>query len=170
MTVFGVNLTDLMTSHEREKGRDVPSFVEKAINFIITYGWLQRNYSNLVLTHSVSLALNTEGIFRLSGKLSEIQEIRDTLDMGKDFEFVAGIDHHVVCGLLKMWFREMPGWLTPIICYISLADLIYRTGHPLQSVQQLLESKRVAKLANESFVPSPASPTVAKVVFSLFTL
>lgn len=69
-----------------------------------------------------ALIERTQGIFRLSGATSEIQEYTDVLDegmrvvfeanelicLGLDLELPATADINAVAGLLKLFFRELP--------------------------------------------------------------
>eukprot|EP00009_Paramoeba_aestuarina_P003890 CAMPEP_0201516534 /NCGR_PEP_ID=MMETSP0161_2-20130828/7844_1 /ASSEMBLY_ACC=CAM_ASM_000251 /TAXON_ID=180227 /ORGANISM="Neoparamoeba aestuarina, Strain SoJaBio B1-5/56/2" /LENGTH=479 /DNA_ID=CAMNT_0047913707 /DNA_START=40 /DNA_END=1476 /DNA_ORIENTATION=+ len=55
----------------------------------------------------------TEGIFRLSGTRSKIQELVATLNMRKMVDFTK-YDEHTVAGVLKQFFRELP---TPLMTF-----------------------------------------------------
>ncbi len=73
----------------------VPSFIEDALSFVIRH------------------ESRTEGIFRLSGSLSQMREYRARLDLGERIDWEAGdggraVDGHCVCGLVKMYLRELP--------------------------------------------------------------
>jgi len=85
--VFGVPLQVLL---KREKDSDIPSLVEKSIKFIREYG------------------LQLEGIFRLSGRASQVEKLRDQLDQGKKVFFSQDMDVHSVASLFKQWLRELP--------------------------------------------------------------
>lgn len=85
--VFGVPLQVLL---KREQDSDIPSIVEKSIKFIREYG------------------LELEGIFRLSGRASQVEKLRDQLDQGKKVFFSADMDVHSVASLFKQWLRELP--------------------------------------------------------------
>jgi hypothetical protein len=76
-------------ANKRQKGHDIPVFVEKAVSFLSGH-------------------LNAEGLFRLSGQGSIVEQYRAALDGGQEIEFDTVTDPHVVTGLLKMWFRELP--------------------------------------------------------------
>lgn len=97
--VFGVPLKTLV---KREK-IDVPHFIEKSINFIREYG------------------TKTEGIFRLSGRQTQIEKLRDQLDQGKKVFFSTGMDVHSVANLFKQWLRELP---EPILTWKLYDDFI----------------------------------------------
>ncbi|PRP80781.1 MYND-type zinc finger-containing protein [Planoprotostelium fungivorum] len=49
-----------------------------------------------------------EGIFRISGSLSAIKSLRESIDRGESVDLESTSDEHVVSGLLKLWFRELP--------------------------------------------------------------
>lgn len=52
--------------------------------------------------------LDEEGLFRLSGSLREIAKLRGTFQSGKIPPLDAVGDPHVITGLLKLYFRELP--------------------------------------------------------------
>ena len=93
MQVFGVPLKVLM---KREKECDVPMLVDKAIKFIYDYG------------------LKQEGVFRLSGRATQIEALRDQLDRGKKVFFSEDMDVNSVASLFKQWLRELP---EPLLTY-----------------------------------------------------
>mmetsp|Transcript_33465 Transcript_33465/g.57157 ORF Transcript_33465/g.57157 Transcript_33465/m.57157 type:complete len:871 (+) Transcript_33465:20-2632(+) len=97
--VFGVHLKTLV---KREK-TTIPHFVEKSISFIREYG------------------LKSEGIFRLSGRATQIEKLRDQLDQGKKVFFSQNMDVHSVANLFKQWLREMP---EPILTWKLYDDFI----------------------------------------------
>uniref|UniRef100_A0ACD5XF00 Uncharacterized protein n=1 Tax=Avena sativa TaxID=4498 RepID=A0ACD5XF00_AVESA len=56
--------------------------------------------------------LATEGIFRVAADGAQEQRVRDHLDLaGATPEDDAGVDVHCLAGLIKAWFRELPGGL-----------------------------------------------------------
>lgn len=67
-------MTDLMSKNSSENGRSIPTFAEKAINFIDKQGPI----------FQVEMSgLDAEGIFRLSGSAKDIEKMRDQLDRGE---------------------------------------------------------------------------------------
>ncbi|KAL6073521.1 Rho GTPase-activating protein 1 [Balamuthia mandrillaris] len=52
-------------------------------------------------------ALETEGLFRISGSNADINDLKKRFDRGEDVDLI-GWDPHVVAGLLKLFLREMP--------------------------------------------------------------
>lgn len=101
--VFGVDLVELMKRHPVEKHRRIPSFVSLCIDYI------ERN------------ALDTEGIFRLSGSATVMEKIRAKVDLGLD---VTIDDPHVASGLLKNFLRSMPNPLFTYELYNSWIDTV----------------------------------------------
>jgi len=56
--------------------------------------------------------IEEEGILRLSGSKTEIENLRSKFDRG-ELVFFKGVDALAVTGLLKYFFREIPGGLIP---------------------------------------------------------
>ena len=52
--------------------------------------------------------MKEEGIFRLSGSSTHIKELREAFDRGEEVDLTLVKDEHVVTGLLKLYFRELP--------------------------------------------------------------
>jgi len=65
-------------------------------------------------------ALAEEGIFRIPGTHSKLQETRKLLEAGKKVDF-SEIDIMTVASLLKLWLRELP---TPLIPFSHYSELI----------------------------------------------
>jgi len=53
-------------------------------------------------------AVEEEGIFRISGSQTKIKELRETIDEGLSVNLNEVNDVHVISGLLKLYFRELP--------------------------------------------------------------
>jgi RhoGAP domain/Variant SH3 domain/N-terminal or F0 domain of Talin-head FERM len=68
-----------------------------------------------------SKALDVEGIFRLSGSATEIQALKKKYNAGEQVDLNAVLDPHVVCGLLKLWLREMP---EPLFTWVNYEPLL----------------------------------------------
>lgn len=83
------------------------------------------SYSNLIkiyINQLISVSgIETEGIFRRSGKLLRINELKKQLNSGENVNF-DGEDVYVVAGLLKSFFRE----LTEPLLTFELYDEIVR--------------------------------------------
>ena len=82
---FGVDLSALV---ERVGG--LPSVVRRCV------------------THIEANGLDVEGIYRLSGSAARISELAAMVDGGGELWFAAGTPIHDVCGLLKLYLRQLP--------------------------------------------------------------
>uniref|UniRef100_A0A8C5BKU2 Myosin IXA n=1 Tax=Gadus morhua TaxID=8049 RepID=A0A8C5BKU2_GADMO len=87
---FGVEVSRL-TNDERT----VPLVVEKLINYIEMHG------------------LYTEGIYRKSGSTNKIRELKQGLDIGKQYDYTI----HVIASVLKQWLRDLPNPLMTFELY-----------------------------------------------------
>jgi hypothetical protein len=121
--VFGVSLETLL-SHPTEQGRAVPSVVEKTVTFIEN----TCRHSFLYFA-KFRLALDLEGIFRLSGGALLIEKMKDQLDRGKSIDFDNVKDCHAVAGLLKSWLRELPEPLMTFSLYANWIGAASRHKH-----------------------------------------
>ncbi|EFA83825.1 putative protein serine/threonine kinase [Heterostelium album PN500] len=101
--VFGIKLDDVMA--RENPNAEIPSFVTKMVNF------LERH-------------IQEEGILRISGSSTEIQEMKAILDKGSNVEYPASRDTHAVAGLLKLYLRELPDLLVPTSLRIVSAEII----------------------------------------------
>eukprot|EP01111_Echinosteliopsis_oligospora_P010996 TRINITY_DN3522_c0_g1_i1.p1 TRINITY_DN3522_c0_g1~~TRINITY_DN3522_c0_g1_i1.p1 ORF type:complete len:572 (+),score=130.65 TRINITY_DN3522_c0_g1_i1:53-1717(+) len=70
--------------------------------------WLENNF------------WNTDGIFRISGALSEVQAIQLCVDLGKPTVYQDG---HAVAGAVKKYFRELPEPVLTYALYDSFLEL-----------------------------------------------
>ncbi|KAI8600445.1 hypothetical protein EDD21DRAFT_395687 [Dissophora ornata] len=57
--------------------------------------------------------LQTEGIFRISGDLGAVAELRARIELG-NYDLAGITDPHVPCSLLRLWIRDLP---EPVIPY-----------------------------------------------------
>ncbi|GAM19505.1 hypothetical protein SAMD00019534_026800 [Acytostelium subglobosum LB1] len=103
--VFGIRLEEVM--QREHPSAEIPSFLTKMI------GFLERN-------------VQEEGILRMSGSSTEIQEMKSILQKGETIDFSPNnkIDTHAVAGLLKLYLRELPDLLVPISLRIVSAEII----------------------------------------------
>jgi hypothetical protein len=85
--VFGVPLEDIL-QRPPERGREVPSFLEEL----------------LAAVESEKMR-GTEGIYRLSSRQIELNQLQDRLDAGKK---AALPDAHTVANSIKLWLRSLP--------------------------------------------------------------
>ncbi|PFX15089.1 SLIT-ROBO Rho GTPase-activating protein 1 [Stylophora pistillata] len=91
--VFGCNLENYV----KITGREIPEVVESCVKFIKKFG------------------LEHQGIFRLSGSTTEINDMKQLFENGRDP--LAGLNHwkdiNAVAGLLRVYFRELEDPLFP---------------------------------------------------------
>eukprot|EP01105_Mastigella_eilhardi_P012459 TRINITY_DN284_c2_g1_i2.p1 TRINITY_DN284_c2_g1~~TRINITY_DN284_c2_g1_i2.p1 ORF type:complete len:1139 (-),score=310.24 TRINITY_DN284_c2_g1_i2:66-3368(-) len=96
--IFGVALSALMATG-REKGRDVPSIVEETVRAL------------------EQMALDEEGIFRLSASSKVIDAVHKQLDCGDVNVSFEGMNCHVVAGIFKLFIRSLPEPLLTFALY-----------------------------------------------------
>jgi hypothetical protein len=65
------------------------------------------------IDHLLSVAPESEGVFRLSGSQSEVDQVLEDFVFGRN-PVLANRSVHVVCGVLKQWLRELPN---PLLTY-----------------------------------------------------
>lgn len=63
--------------------------------------------------------LQTEGLFRISGKLTLITDMKQAVDTGKSLNpfFQIQVEPHAISGLVKLFFRELKEPLIPFALY-----------------------------------------------------
>ncbi|PRP88153.1 rho GTPase-activating protein 24-like [Planoprotostelium fungivorum] len=138
---FGVSLKPL---HSRYTGEatinPIPSVLKKTINWMDNY------------------ALDTEGIFRMSGSAGEIETYRHHFDKGKSVNFGTPahsrdpqdpnppVDPHVVAGLLKLYLRELP---EPLITYELYDAFLTVTDREDEGTEELTELVQKLPLENQ---------------------
>ena len=89
---------------EREQeGQLIPSFVEEMIKRL------------------EEGALETSGIFRISGSKNAINQVKNQVNRGITVE-LAFLDDHVVSSLLKQFFRFLPDPVIPFSLYQTFLD------------------------------------------------
>ena len=64
----------------------------------------------------MNTAVETPGIFRISGSKIQIGQIKDQVNRGINVD-ISFLDDHVVSGLLKQWFRLLPDPVIPFEFY-----------------------------------------------------
>lgn len=62
-----------------------------------------------------------EGIFRLSGNATTIQEYREQLNRGEFIDVTAITDTHLLTGIMKTWFRELAN---PLLTFERYAEFL----------------------------------------------
>eukprot|EP01116_Phalansterium_solitarium_P010543 TRINITY_DN2542_c0_g1_i1.p1 TRINITY_DN2542_c0_g1~~TRINITY_DN2542_c0_g1_i1.p1 ORF type:complete len:853 (+),score=252.84 TRINITY_DN2542_c0_g1_i1:163-2721(+) len=116
--VFGRPLTDVM-----KDGR-IPAVIEETISFLETKG------------------VKTEGIFRVSGSVSEIDKIKREYDAGKTgLEATFGSPHNAA-GVLKLYLRSMPSCLFLGDNYEALKDTDGDTDEMREIIDELPKANR----------------------------
>eukprot|EP01101_Sappina_pedata_P012566 TRINITY_DN8682_c0_g1_i1.p1 TRINITY_DN8682_c0_g1~~TRINITY_DN8682_c0_g1_i1.p1 ORF type:complete len:324 (+),score=80.72 TRINITY_DN8682_c0_g1_i1:242-1213(+) len=101
--------------------RDIPAFVERTINFLY------------------DKAEAMEGIFRMTGRTTAINSMKESLDRGKNVYYLDQTDLHSVAELLKMWFRDLPD---PVLTYDLHQDFI-ETAKLENTAQRIAATKQV---------------------------
>jgi len=118
--IFGVHLETLM-KHPTNANKTIPLIFEECIIFLQTEG------------------PNTEGIFRLSGGQSSMEELKRSWDGGHVMNF-KGCDVHDVAGLLKTFIRELPDPLCTTHLYNNWVTCMNIQSHDiLQNIKNIIQ-------------------------------
>jgi Rho GTPase-activating protein 1 len=104
--IFGVSLEETM-KHPMNLYTPIPLIVLKCIKYL-------KN------------GIQTEGLFRLSGRAQRIEELKDAFDRGEVIDFSSEQDTHAIAGLLKLYFRKMPD---PLCSYHMYREWITSYNH-----------------------------------------
>ncbi|WAQ94690.1 RHG15-like protein [Mya arenaria] len=100
--IFGGDIKQICS---KEKSK-VPIFVVKCIDAIEKRG------------------LNHEGIYRIAGSMSQIQKLRCMVDQGERYDLEdEKWDVHMLCGTLKLFFRELKDPLFTYALFENVMDL-----------------------------------------------
>lgn len=67
----------------------------------------QDHFTDLAIDYLMKNAMQVEGLFRISGSISLVHEIRDKFDLGTPID-IADYEPHAVSGALKLYLRELP--------------------------------------------------------------
>eukprot|EP01116_Phalansterium_solitarium_P015136 TRINITY_DN3328_c1_g1_i1.p1 TRINITY_DN3328_c1_g1~~TRINITY_DN3328_c1_g1_i1.p1 ORF type:complete len:1126 (+),score=490.30 TRINITY_DN3328_c1_g1_i1:1004-4381(+) len=125
--VFGVPLKSLMENNPLEVGRSIPSFFE-------------------TMTAYVNKHIKTEGLFRLSGSVVEINNLKEQLDQGDRLCLSTVRDANNITGLMKLWLRELPDPLLTFALYdqwVAASKMSFNTEVAVRSlVEQLPQAHR----------------------------
>ncbi|KAJ1563970.1 hypothetical protein HK405_000133, partial [Cladochytrium tenue] len=91
--VFGLPLEHAVATTRISESLELPAVVYRCIDYLL-----------------VMRALDEEGIYRLSGSSTTVQQLRARFDSELDVDLVAGepCDVHAVASLLKLYLRELP--------------------------------------------------------------
>jgi len=60
-----------------------------------------------IIEHLETSHLDLEGIFRVSGRKNDLDDLRRRLDRGEEVEYSTISDPHVISGILKLYLREL---------------------------------------------------------------
>lgn len=119
--VFGVNLlTAVQRSRIAADGIELPTVFRECIDFLEENG------------------LEQEGIYRLSGMKSKIEELKSTYDKGEGVD-LSSCDANVVASLLKQYLRELPDSLLTS----RLQDRFEQVTRYSNSLEQVMVMKEV---------------------------
>eukprot|EP01119_Soliformovum_irregulare_P024042 TRINITY_DN8538_c0_g1_i2.p1 TRINITY_DN8538_c0_g1~~TRINITY_DN8538_c0_g1_i2.p1 ORF type:complete len:303 (+),score=41.32 TRINITY_DN8538_c0_g1_i2:51-959(+) len=99
---FAVHLKDLLL-HSNNQGSIIPRIVEEILKFLEDHDGIQ-----------------TDGIFRISGSITDIQQMRKDYDQGKP-TLQKCENVHNATGLLKLFLRELP---EPLMTYEKYDDFV----------------------------------------------
>ncbi|XP_078399948.1 SLIT-ROBO Rho GTPase-activating protein 3 isoform X1 [Cetorhinus maximus] len=116
-----------METFIQDSGQPIPLVVESCIRFINLYG------------------LQQQGIFRVPGSQSEVNDIKNAFERGEDPLVDDHNEHDInsVAGVLKLYFRGLENPLFPkerfldLICSIKIESAIERTHHLQQIIVTL---------------------------------
>ncbi|XP_053499183.1 SLIT-ROBO Rho GTPase-activating protein 3 isoform X2 [Ictalurus furcatus] len=117
-----------MLSFIQSSGQQIPLVVESCIRFINLHG------------------LHHEGIFRVPGSQSEVNNIRDAFERGEDPLTDSECDIDSVAGVLKLYFRDLEKPLFPEEHFSQLMECV--------QIENMAESAAQMKLVVSSF-PRP---------------
>ncbi|KAL0231463.1 hypothetical protein GEMRC1_010867 [Eukaryota sp. GEM-RC1] len=123
--IFGCKLSDLPPSQ-----LPIPNVVQKCVEFI------ENN------------SLKTKGLFRVPGTVSNILDLKSRFDSGEDVHFSTTTSPQDVCGLFKLFFRELGD---PLIPYSLFSTSI----HHIPSFEPSAELIAALSVLVASLPPSP---------------
>lgn len=107
--IFGQHLEDtLKYEQEREPDRQVPEIVQMCVEFLYTNG------------------LEIRGLFRLPGRFSVVQKLREAFDVGGSRPSLDDVDVHSVASLLKSYLCDLPQPVIPVAHYDSVMHIVTR--------------------------------------------
>lgn len=132
--VFGYSLQSLC---EREK-TNIPKFVLKCIAQIELFD------------------LNTDGLYRVSGNLAQVQKLRLRVDQD-DYSVLETVDDvHILTGALKLFFREMREPLIPVSCFLQIMDVLGKQtmNKKMTSIKEIIHSLPEANYETLKFLIS----------------
>lgn len=84
--------------------------------------------SQLILTHRLILVIDTEGIFRRSGNIARINDLKRKINEGALID-MSSEDTHVVAGLLKTFLRDLSEPLLTFELYDEIIQFLGEKKH-----------------------------------------
>lgn len=107
--IFGTRIEEVMEFEKKRSARKVPLIMEACIDFLTKHG------------------LETEGIFRLPGRMLLVRDLKDRFDEGETVNLdIEEEDVHSVASLLKQYLRELPECLIPFASYQNFMNIAMR--------------------------------------------
>eukprot|EP01104_Vermistella_antarctica_P006579 TRINITY_DN1728_c0_g1_i3.p1 TRINITY_DN1728_c0_g1~~TRINITY_DN1728_c0_g1_i3.p1 ORF type:complete len:1033 (-),score=285.24 TRINITY_DN1728_c0_g1_i3:852-3857(-) len=115
---YGVPVEDLC----KREGEGFPRFLTKASKYL------------------AKAAIDLEGIFRVSAGKDMVDDLRVSIDQGKEIDFEDLNDPHAISNLFKLWLRQLPEPLLTFKLYTEFiaASKIVDDGQKLIEVQRLM--------------------------------
>lgn len=92
--------------------------------------------------------LDTQGVFRVSPTKDHLDELKSAVDQGRSYNFSDVSNVHVVSGLLKAFFREMP---EPIFTFERYAKFMEASKLPSVEAQVATISKIIKSLPEVNY-------------------
>lgn len=86
---FGVPLEDIVEKSTEHSGVKMPQFLHDLCGALLK-------------------ASGEEGLFRVSGNQSEVEELRNSIDRGEKVDFTREKNYHALSSLLKLYLRQLP--------------------------------------------------------------
>lgn len=121
--VFGSSLSVLISNDSEENDEQIiPFLVEECIVYL--------NRDDV---------LKNEGLFRQSGKSTDIQDMKRSYDAGKYITLFNASDPHVVTGLLKLYLRSLPEPLIPFSSYEQFISYQKSSRGEMDKFRQLID-------------------------------
>eukprot|EP01102_Stenamoeba_stenopodia_P010133 TRINITY_DN3020_c0_g1_i1.p1 TRINITY_DN3020_c0_g1~~TRINITY_DN3020_c0_g1_i1.p1 ORF type:complete len:726 (+),score=187.57 TRINITY_DN3020_c0_g1_i1:179-2356(+) len=118
--MFGIPLHEVVAHYPSVSG--LPPVVEKSIEYVL------------------KRATHVEGIFRMSGTQTLVDELKRAFDRGEDVNLQKYEDIHTVASLLKLFLRDLPEPPFPFESYDTCIALIL--SHKEVVVEEWVESTR----------------------------
>jgi len=131
--------------------------VEQSIRVAQNHGKIHLFYK--ITAYIEGTALDIEGLYRLSGSLVIVQQLKQQFDIEKDVDFSA---HHIhdITGALKLWLGELP---EPLFTYN-----LYPTWLEIEKLDT--ESKVVNAKSLITILPPDTQNVIAKLLSHLHTI